>query len=122
MPAADAIGDAVRRAILELLAAGDRSAGEIATEFDITRPAVSRHLRVLREHGLVSARTDGRLQVYSLRPEPLIELAAWLGSLVGTADQWSRRFDALETEVRRTRRDRRANAIDRSATASQEIA
>ena len=122
MPAADAIGDPVRRSILELLAVGNRSAGEIAAEFDISRPAVSRHLRVLREHGLVAVRPDGRLQVYSLQRQPLIELAAWLGSLVGTADQWSRRFDALETEVQRTRRDRRAGATDRSATASEEIA
>ena len=117
MQAADAIADPVRRAILELLAMGDRSAGAIAAEFEISRPAVSRHLRVLREQGVVAARSQGRLQVYTLRAEPLLELAAWLSTLVGTAEQWSRRFAALETEVHRARRDRLAGTLTAPPTA-----
>lgn len=87
------MADPVRRAILELLATGARSAGGIAAEFEISRPAVSRHLRILREQGIVAARPQGRLRVYTLRAEPLLELAAWLSTLVGTAEPWSHRFD-----------------------------
>ncbi|MGH8868734.1 MAG: ArsR/SmtB family transcription factor [Actinomycetes bacterium] len=115
MGAAEAISDPVRRAILELLSTGERSAGTIAAEFDISRPAVSRHLRVLREGGVVAARADGRQQVYTLVRPPLEELASWLVRLCATedavtTDRWDARLDALETEVRRTRRTRRRAA------------
>ena len=75
---ADALADPVRRAIVERLADGEVGAGEIAAAFPISRPAISRHLRVLREAGLVRSRTEGRRRLYALDPGPLRELDAWL--------------------------------------------
>jgi len=103
--AAKAIGDPVRRDILGMLRAGPLTAGAIADRFEISRPAVSRHLRVLRDSGLVVAETRGRERVYRLDVGPLAELDEWLGQF---RDGWSARFDALETEVYRTRRERRS--------------
>lgn len=102
---ATAIADPVRRGILELLRDGGLLAGEIATRFDISRPAVSRHLRVLRESGLVVAEPRGRKRLYRLEVSALEPLAAWLASL--REGHWTSRLDALETEVYRARRDRR---------------
>jgi DNA-binding transcriptional ArsR family regulator len=99
--ALEALADPTRRRIVELLADGERSAGEIASHFRTTRPGVSRHLRVLREHGLVQARADGQRRLYSLDPAPLAELDAWLAQYRGF---WANRLDALETEIRRRRR------------------
>ena len=101
---ARAIADPVRRDILELLRTEPRSAGAIAERFSISRPAVSRHLRVLRESGLVRADAVGRARVYALDTAPLAELDRWLEPF---RDRWSHRLDALDTEVRRARRDRR---------------
>ncbi|MGW4369079.1 metalloregulator ArsR/SmtB family transcription factor [Nocardia takedensis] len=106
---AAAIADPVRRRILELLVEGPRTAGDIADRFDISRPAISRHLRVLRESDLVHDEVRGRQRYYSLDPGPLADLADWIAGL-RPADAWSRRFDALETEVHRARRDRRTAA------------
>jgi DNA-binding transcriptional ArsR family regulator len=100
-----AISDSVRREILVLLRGGSMTAGAIAGRFPISRPAVSRHLRVLREAGLVVDTADGRERVYRLDIEPLAEVDAWLAPF---RTGWGARLDALETEVRRTRRDRRA--------------
>lgn len=100
MPVFAALADPTRRRLLELLAAGERSAGELAAEFDISRPGVSRHLRVLREAGLVRTRGDGRRQLYSVDPAPLDEVDAWLARWRGF---WTQPLDALETELRRTR-------------------
>jgi DNA-binding transcriptional ArsR family regulator len=96
----EALADPTRRRILELLAVGERSAGDIAGEFAISRPGVSRHLRVLRESGLVRARGAGQRRLYTVDPAPLAEVQAWL-----TRYQrfWAQRFDALDTEVRRGR-------------------
>jgi len=102
---ASAIADPVRREILLMLRAGPLSAGEIAGAFAITRPAISRHLRVLRESGLVADEARGRRRVYTLETGPLDELQAWLA---GFGRGWEARLDALETEVHRARRDRRA--------------
>jgi DNA-binding transcriptional ArsR family regulator len=105
---AAAIADPVRRQILVMLHAGRRRAGDIAREFAITRPAVSRHLRVLRASGLVRDELVGRERFYQLDPGPLTELTTWLTQFAEpVSDAWERRFDALETEVYRTRRDRR---------------
>ena len=104
MNALEALADPTRRRIVELLADGERSAGEIASHFDTARPGVSRHLRVLREHGLVQARADGQRRLYSLDPAPLAELDAWLARYRGF---WTNRLDALDTEIRRRRRGRR---------------
>jgi DNA-binding transcriptional ArsR family regulator len=104
MNAIEALADPTRRRIVELLADGERSAGDIAAQFETSRPGVSRHLRVLREHGLVQARGDGQRRLYSLDPAPLAELDAWLARYRGF---WANRLDALDTEIRRRRRERR---------------
>jgi DNA-binding transcriptional ArsR family regulator len=84
------------------------TAGAIAGAFDVSRPAVSRHLRVLREAGLVRDELHGRERVYELQLSALDELEAFLQDLRTTiADSWERRFMALETEVHRVRRERK---------------
>ena len=100
-----ALADPTRRRILELLVDGEVSAGELAGHFPVSRPAVSRHLRVLREAGLVSARVDGQRRVYAVDAAPLAELDAWLAPY---RPLWSQRLDALDTEIRRGRRSRRS--------------
>ncbi|BFU41775.1 metalloregulator ArsR/SmtB family transcription factor [Krasilnikovia sp. MM14-A1004] len=109
---AGAIADPVRREILLMLRDEPLSAGQIADRFAISRPAVSRHLRVLREAGLVRDTADGRHRMYALVTAPLDELAGWLERLTRPSG-WHHRLDALETEVYRTRRERRTSA-DRS--------
>lgn len=104
---ATAIADPVRRRILTLLRDEPLPAGDIARRFTISRPAVSRHLRVLRESGLVRDELVGRRRIYRLDPGPLGPLVDWLAGLVAT-DRWERHLDALETEVYRTRRERRS--------------
>jgi DNA-binding transcriptional ArsR family regulator len=106
MDVASAIADAVRRDILMLLRNGEMSAGDIASRFDISRPGVSRHLRVLRECGLVVDEARGRERLYRLDTAPLAPLEEWLAEL---HNRWSAPLDALETEVYRTRRERRAS-------------
>lgn len=98
-----ALADPVRREILELLNATPLTAGRIADRFPISRPAVSRHLKLLRDAGLVSVVPSGREREYRVDPAPLAEIEAWL---VQYRDVWRSRFDALETEVFRTRRER----------------
>lgn len=98
-----ALGDEVRLRIVEELTAGERTAGELAALFEISRPGVSRHLRVLREAGLVGSRSDAQRRVYRLLPEPLAEIDRWLASHRAL---WSQRLDALETEIARTRKGR----------------
>ncbi|HZT93364.1 MAG TPA: metalloregulator ArsR/SmtB family transcription factor [Gaiellaceae bacterium] len=100
MRAVAALVDPTRRTIIELLANGELDAGEIATRFSTSRPAVSRHLRVLRELGLVRVRAEAQRRVYSLEPAPLAELDAWLRRY---RVFWENRLDALDTEVRRGR-------------------
>lgn len=107
MDVAAAIADPVRREILVLLREGPMAAGAIAGRFPVSRPAVSRHLRVLRECGLVADHAEGRRRLYALDPAPLRGLEAWLATF---RDPWTGRLDALETEVHRARRDRRAAA------------
>lgn len=101
MNALEALADPTRRRIVELLADGERSAGEIASHFRTSRPGVSRHLRVLREQGLVHTRSEAQRRLYSLEPAPLAELDAWLERY---RSFWTNRLDALETEIRRQRR------------------
>jgi DNA-binding transcriptional ArsR family regulator len=78
MEAAAAIADPIRRRVLELVRDRELPAGELAAQFDVSRPAVSRHLRVLRDAGLVQERREGRLRLYRADPEPLAELRTWL--------------------------------------------
>jgi DNA-binding transcriptional ArsR family regulator len=108
---ADALADPVRRTIVERLAEGEVGAGDIAAAFPISRPAISRHLRVLREAGLVTSRVAGQQRIYALDRRPLAELDAWLERFrplpaVPTAGPASR-LDALDTEMHRGRRARR---------------
>jgi DNA-binding transcriptional ArsR family regulator len=88
--AAAAIADPIRRRVLELVRDDEVPAGEIAAQFSVSRPAVSRHLRVLREAGLVQERRVGRERLYRADPEPLAELRAWLDRY------WADRLDALK--------------------------
>jgi DNA-binding transcriptional ArsR family regulator len=97
----EALAEPTRRRIVELLADGERSAGEIASHFSTSRPGISRHLRVLHEHGLVTARTDGTRRLYALDPAPLEEVDEWLERY---RCFWTNRLDALDTEIRRRRR------------------
>ena len=103
MRALEALADPTRRRIVELLTEGEHSAGELAAHFETSRPGVSRHLRVLREQGLVHARDEGRRRLYSLDPQPLAELDEWLERYRAF---WTNRLDALDTEIRRRRRKR----------------
>ena len=108
------LADPVRRDILIRLKRGPLPAGAIASAFTISRPAISRHLRVLRDAGLVSVESVGRERYYRFEPAPLIELDSLLGQF---RDVWTTRLDALETEVYRTRRERRvreATTVDDS--------
>ena len=89
MDAALAIADPIRRRVLELTRDEEVPAGTLAAEFDVSRPAVSRHLRVLREAGLVVERREGRRRLYRANPEPLAELRSWLEGY------WAGRLDAL---------------------------
>ena len=90
--------------MLETLAQGPVTVGQLAALLPIARPGVSRHLRVLRETGLVEVRQEGQRRVYSLRLEPLAEIDQWLGRY---RMLWEHRLDALHTEVARGKRDRR---------------
>lgn len=109
--ALDILGDPVRRRILELLAEGERSAGEIGEdvqrEFGISQPAVSQHLRVLRESGFATVRPDGVRRLYAIAPEPLENAAAWFDPF---RRFWQPHLDALGTELARGRRQRRLAA------------
>jgi DNA-binding transcriptional ArsR family regulator len=91
MEAAAAIADPIRRRVLELVRDDELPAGRLADEFDVSRPAVSRHLRVLREAGLVRERRAGRLRLYRADPAPLAELRSWLDAY------WAGRLEALKT-------------------------
>lgn len=97
-----ALGDRHRRTMLEILRDHPATVTELADALPIARPGVSRHLRVLREAGLVSVEQDAQHRIYSLRPEGLVEVDEWLGSYRA---RWQNRTEALHTEVARgTRR------------------
>ncbi|AEE45760.1 ArsR/SmtB family transcription factor [Cellulomonas fimi] len=108
----DALGDPVRRRLVELLAGGGRSAGDLAdavgAEFGISQPATSRHLRVLREAGVVESRALGTVRLYSVRPEPLADVERWARDV---RRFWEPRLDALTTEVARGTRARRLASV-----------
>ncbi len=92
-----AIADPTRRRIVELLAERERTSGELVDEFDLSAPAISQHLNVLREAGLVVTRAEGQSRIQSLDPAGFDDLEAWLQK---TRSVWSRRLDALERELR----------------------
>ncbi len=92
-----AIADPTRRRIVELLAVRERTAGELVDEFDLSAPAISQHLNILRDAGLVVTRAEGQSRIQSLNPAGFDELDAWLEK---TRSMWSRSLDALERELR----------------------
>ena len=102
----DVLGDPVRRRILELLASGERASGDIVDavqrDFDITQPAVSQHLKVLRDGGFTAVRAEGQRRVYSLDAGPLREIDDWLEPF---RRFWAHKLDALATEVARGKRE-----------------
>jgi DNA-binding transcriptional ArsR family regulator len=108
MHAFDVLGDPVRRRILELLADGELAAGAISDairrEFGITQPAVSQHLRVLRESGFAAVRPEGTRRLYSIRAEALQDIDEWLGPF---RRFWTPPLQALATELARGKRQRR---------------
>ncbi|HEY3163176.1 MAG TPA: metalloregulator ArsR/SmtB family transcription factor [Candidatus Limnocylindrales bacterium] len=111
MHAFDVLGDPVRRRILELLADGELSSGAITdtvqVEFGITQPAVSQHLKVLRESGFATVRPEGARRLYAVDSVPLQEVDMWLDRF---RRFWEQRLDSLATELARGRRDRRVAA------------
>lgn len=108
MHAFDILGDPTRRRILQLLVDGELSAGAITEvihgEFGISQAAVSQHLRVLRESGFARVRSAGTRRLYTVEPDPLREVDAWLDDFRGL---WDQPMDALATELARGRRERR---------------
>lgn len=88
-----ALADPTRRQIIESLAAGETSFGAIADQFEMSRPAVSQHLKVLRDVGIVTSRADAQRRIYRLSDDGLAEVDAWLGKV---QKYWSRRLDNLE--------------------------
>lgn len=90
------IAEPSRRAILSLLASSERSVGDIEEELNLPQPSVSKHLRVLREAGFVESRVDAQRRLYRIKPEPLMEIDAWLAPF---RRFWSVRIDALERHL-----------------------
>jgi DNA-binding transcriptional ArsR family regulator len=109
----DVLGDPVRRRILELLAEGEQPSGAVTkvvrAEFGISQPAVSQHLRVLRDNGFATVRAAGARRLYAVDDTALREADAWLGQF---RRFWAPRLDALSTEIARGRRERRLAAED----------
>ena len=88
-----ALSDPTRRRIIESLALGESSFGDLANKFDMSRPAVSQHLKALREAGIVTARADAQRRIYRLTDDGLDDIEAWLGKV---REFWNRRLDTLE--------------------------
>lgn len=108
MHALDILGDPVRRRLLTLLISGERSSGDLAAaigdEFGISHPAVSQHLKVLRDNGFATVRAVGTRRMYAVDPDPLRELDEWVAQFRGF---WTQRLDSLGTELRRGQRSPR---------------
>jgi DNA-binding transcriptional ArsR family regulator len=100
-----ALSDPSRRTVLDALSEGPATASELAALLPITRPGASRHLRVLRDAGLVEVHQKAQFRIYSLRPGPLAELDEWLDRY---RSLWTQRMDALHTEIVRGKRERRS--------------
>jgi DNA-binding transcriptional ArsR family regulator len=95
----EAVAEPSRRRLLDALAHGERTAGElVATLPELTQPTVSRHLRVLREVGLVEVRPDAQRRIYGLRADGLVEIDEWIGRY---RRYWSARLDELERHLQR---------------------
>src|SRR5687767_10910191 len=96
MSAYAALAEPHRRQILDLLRAGERTVSDLVARLDLSQPGVSKHLKVLRDAGLVAVRVDGRMRSYALRPQPLAEVDAWLEPY---RRHWDARLDALERHL-----------------------
>ena len=96
MSTLEIVAEPNRRQILDLLLRGETTVTDIVEQLALTQPAVSKHLRVLRDGGLVAVRPDAQRRVYRLTPGPLIEIDHWLAPF---REAWSRRLDALETHL-----------------------
>src|SRR5690242_18803560 len=105
-----ALGDTHRRTLLEILRDHEATAGELAEALPIARPGVSRHLRVLREAGLVDVRQEAQRRIYTLRAAPLAEVDDWLEDYRAL---WRNRLDALHTEIARGKTQRRNRSSNR---------
>ena len=118
MHAFDVLGDPVRRRVLELLAEGEQTSGAICAviqaEFAISQPAVSQHLRVLRESGFATVRADGARRLYAVDAAPLHEVDVWLQRF---RRFWDQRLDALATELARGKHERRTARGDACSAA-----
>ncbi len=112
MHAFDILGDPVRRRILELLAEGELTSGSIGAvvqaEFHISQPAVSQHLKVLRDSGFATVRPEGARRLYAVEAAPLHEVDLWLDPF---RRFWDQRLDSLATELARGKRERRLAAV-----------
>lgn len=93
-----ALADPTRRRIVELLGSGERTAGEVGANFPVSPPAISQHLKTLRESGLVQVRVDGQRRIYSLDPDGFAEMEAWFEKM---RRFWSGRLVALERELKK---------------------
>ncbi|MFZ1154593.1 MAG: metalloregulator ArsR/SmtB family transcription factor [Solirubrobacteraceae bacterium] len=100
MTALRVLGEPNRQMILGVLRDGERAVGELVDELGVSQPAVSKHLRVLKEAGLVEVRPDAQRRLYRIRTEPLVELDAWLAPY---RRLWTRRLDRLEDHLERRR-------------------
>lgn len=100
----EVVAEPSRRQILDVLRGGERPVGDLVLELDLSQPAVSKHLRVLRDAGLVEARVDGQHRLYRLTPEPLAELDQWLAPY---RRMWERSLDRLERQLDRAKPTRR---------------
>ncbi|NUR86936.1 MAG: winged helix-turn-helix transcriptional regulator [Nonomuraea sp.] len=94
----DVLAEPARRKILDLLLQRPRLVGELSAELGLTQPGTSKHLRVLREAGLVTVRKDAQRRWYELRPQPLAEVEAWLAPYRRLLDSLERHLDAMEEE------------------------
>jgi DNA-binding transcriptional ArsR family regulator len=92
----DVLAEPNRRQILDLLREAERPVGDLVVALGVSQPAVSKHLRVLRDAGLVEARTDAQRRVYRVRTEPLREIDAWLAPY---REQWNTALDDLERHL-----------------------
>lgn len=99
------LADPTRRRIVEMLAGGALRAGEIASRFDVSPPAISQHLKALRTAKLVRVRPDAQRRIYELNPEGVGELIEWIDRLRGF---WSQRLDALESAIQRDREENKS--------------
>ena len=101
----NALGDPTRQRIVEILAGGALRAGEIASRFDVSPPAISQHLKALRKANLVRVRRDAQRRIYELNPEGVGELADWIARIRGF---WPQKLDALESAIKKDNQENKA--------------